>query len=113
MGRRKKSSNENVTKIDPRTLALRLHAVSQHAANDGTRVTTALKPILRPPAQTAPSDFKHAPNTSSFDDEYLEDDGEIDDPSRGYYVAWVCGIPSHSLRTNSSKLGQPFPPNER
>lgn len=91
MGRRKgKNKSENITKIDPSTLNPKPFAVSQHAANDGTRVTTVVKPIHQPPTSQADLANTFSADVQDSEGEHLEDDGGNDDLSRGYYVTRVC-----------------------
>jgi len=86
MGKRKKVT---LTKIDPSTLKPKPHAVSQHAAEGGVRVTTTVKPARQPP------DF--AIDVSSFNEEHTEGNDTDEDISRGYYVARVRIFPFFSV----------------
>ena len=73
-------------KIDPRTLRPKLHAISQHAAEDGVRVTTAINLV---PAAPDPLEnlLTFAADTSNFSEGHSEDNETEEDISRGYYVA--------------------------
>ena len=94
MGKGKaKKRNDNVTKIDPSTFEQKPFAVSHHAARDGTRVTSVVKPIRKPSTFQEGPPVAFSAATSEFEGDYLEDDCSGDDASRGYYVARVC-IPS-------------------
>ena len=85
MGKRKTKVN-TLTKIDPSLL--RPQTISQHATEDGTRVTTSVKPsqppVVQDPLQN-PAIFDAG--VLNYDSEHLEDGG--DDVSRGYYVSKV------------------------
>ena len=87
MGKRKAKST--LTKIDPSILKPKLCAISQHAAENGGRFTTTVRPTHRPPEDLP----NFAANTSSLNEEYVEGDETDDDVSRGYYVARVCNLP--------------------
>lgn len=87
MGKRKAKST--LTKIDPSILKPKLCAISQHAAENGGRFTTTVRPAHRPPEDLP----NFAANTSSFNEEYAEGNETDDDVSRGYYVARVCNLP--------------------
>lgn len=116
MGKRK-AKVKVLTKIDPSILKPKPQAISQHAADNGTRVTTAVKPTLRPPVLDPlldPATFDA--DVSDFDNECLEDDGDNDDISRGYYVSRVRAFPPLStfhtqrlitVRTTRSYYGRP------
>lgn len=83
----KRKAKKTLTKIDPSTLKQRPQATSQHAADNGTRVTTTVNPILQPPVIPGLDTFTFDADASNFDEEFLEDGGGA---SRGYYVARVC-----------------------
>jgi len=87
MGKRKVKST--LTKIDPSLLKPKPYAISQHAAENGERVTTNIRPAHQPPEDLP----NFAADTSSFNEEYAEGDETDDDISRGYYVARVCSFP--------------------
>lgn len=77
MGKRKKG-NQVLTKIDPSALKPKPLAISQHAAQDGTRVTTTVKPVRQ--ALPAPVDpFVFNANPADFEEELSEDDGSEED----------------------------------
>ena len=86
-----KRKKTTLTKIDPSSLKAKPQAVSQHATDDGIRVTTAVNPIPDPPP-FAPADLDDfTADLERLVDEYLEDD-TLDDVSRGYYVARVRDV---------------------
>ena len=100
MGKRK-GKTKTLTKIDPSILKPKLQAISQHAADNGTHVTTTVNPNLQPPVDPYhlldPATFDA--DASGFDGECLEDGGDNDDVSRGYYVSRVCAftlLPPHT-----------------
>ena len=87
MGKRKTRS-KTLTKIDPSILESKPAAVSQHAAQNGARVTATVNPIFQPPLSPVnPLVFDLDPG--NFNEEHLEDDVGDKDASRGYYVARV------------------------
>lgn len=87
MGKRK-ARNRTLTKIDLSTLKFRPAAVSQHATQSGTRVTTSITPVRQPPAPPIDSiDFDLDP--TNFDGEHSEDNLAEEDVSRAYYVTRV------------------------
>ena len=79
--------NDTLTKIDPGVLKVRRPAISQHAAGDGTRVTTnfdlSSHPLLLADPVILDADI------NGFADEDFRDAGADEDDSRGYYVARV------------------------
>ena len=100
MGKCKTKVN-TLTKIDPSLL--RQHAISQHATDDGIRVTTALKPSRPPVVQDPLQDpVIFDAGMLNHDDENLED-GD-DDISRGYYVSRVCDFLASCLTNGHSLL---------
>ena len=85
MGKRK--AKTTLTKIDLSVLEPKQTAFSYHAAHDGTRVTTTLKPVFPPLEDDA---FLFNADLADFNEECFEDDGdETVDTPRGYYVARV------------------------
>ena len=85
-------ARKTLTKIDPATLLRKKpKTISQHAANNGVLVTTAVNPVRQPPAALDPllDPLIFGPDASNFTDEHSEDDG-CDDGSKGYHVARVC-----------------------
>ena len=94
MGKRK-AKNKTLTKIDLSTLRLKPAAVSQHAAHDGTRITTAVNPVRAPrvtPSHSLAFDFGPGGLDGDFEEEEEEEEEEGEegeDVSKGYYVARV------------------------
>jgi hypothetical protein len=95
MSKRKK---QTLTKIDP-SLLLKQRAISQYAAEDGTRITATIKPAHQRPAAPVDDLPGFAANVSHFNGEHTEDAETDDDISRGYYVARVCIFSSPSFYT--------------
>ena len=94
MGKRK-ARNTTLTKIDPRILTPKPVAVSQHAAHDGTRVTTTVNPVCAPPVSSIePLAFGSGPGDvdEDLEEDSGEDDDDDDDISKGYYAAQVIYI---------------------
>ena len=86
---RNKTLTTTLTKIDPSILKLGPTAVSQHAAEDGTRVTTTVNPVVQFPSPADPIVF-------GFDPEGIDEDPVVcnggGDGTGGYYVSRVCNI---------------------
>ena len=87
-----KRKKTTLTKINPSSLKVKPQGVSQHADDDGIRVTTAVNPIPDPPPFTPadPDDF--TADLERLVEEYLGDDIVGDDISRGYYIARVRSL---------------------
>jgi hypothetical protein len=86
MGKRK-VKNRTLTKIDPSILESKPVAISQHAATNGARITTAINPVCPPPLP--PVNFLAFDLDSPFNEEHLEDDGGEEEDSGGHHVARV------------------------
>jgi len=92
MGKRKprnKTLATTLTKIDPSILKSKPAAVSQHAARNGTRVTTAINPLVHPPPPVDPIVFNFDPE--SIDESPIAYCGE-EDRTGGYYVSRVRNV---------------------
>jgi len=79
-----------LTKIDPSILKQKLPAISQHATDSGSRVTTTVEPVLPPIIQDPlldPTFF--GADVSDVGEGSFEDGGGDDGVSGGYYVARV------------------------
>jgi hypothetical protein len=87
MGKRKVKS-KLLTKIDPALLKQKPQAISQHAASDGTRVTTTIKPACQP--LVLPAIF--GADTLNFNKEHSEDGDDDDEVSQEYYITRVCAL---------------------
>lgn len=99
MGKRK-AKNQTLTKIDPSVLKPKPAAVSQHAACDGTCVTTAIKP---PQPPVTPEDlFDFNVNPADVGDEWFEDDDDEECAS----VVQVCAFLYAVASWDSPILGQ-------
>lgn len=85
---KRRSKKTTLTKIDPASLRPKLQAISQHASEDGTTVTTAVNPPRNPPPFDE-SDIFNA-NPLNFKGDSLGDDSNEDEVAREYYVARVC-----------------------
>ena len=92
MGKRKfknKTLATTLTKIDPSIFESKPVAVSQHAAQNGIRVTTTINPVVQPPPPFNPIIF-------NFDPESIDENpvayNEEEDGTGGYYVSRVCNI---------------------
>ena len=92
MGKRKSRNKTLVTtlmKIDPSTIKPKPTAVSQHATQNGMRVTAAINPVVQLPPPVDPIVF-------NFDPESPDEDPvahyEEEDCTGGYYVSRVCNI---------------------
>ena len=89
MGKRKKRF-DTLTKIDPSTLRPKpLAAVSQHAIDDKTRVTTSIRPVLPRPTPTPPEAPIFDADPLNFAEEYPSDGENAEDVSEGYLSAKV------------------------
>ena len=97
--KKRKSKSKTLTKIHPNTLKLKPACVSQYAACNGRLVTTAINPIPQPPAPQQPAPQPPALPVDSlgfdldlenFNGEHSEEDIDLEDVSRAYYVTRVC-----------------------
>lgn len=86
-GSRKRLST-TLTKLDPAILRPKPQAISQHAAGNGTRVTTTIKPVRGPPEKLEESGIFNA-DPSNFRDEHHEDGASEDEVIKEYYVSRV------------------------
>ena len=89
MGKRKRKF-DTLTKVDPNIFKPKpLAAVSQHAIDEKTRVTTPIRPVLPRPAPTPlePPIFDADP--LNFAEECPSDDENVEDVSKGYFSAKV------------------------
>ena len=101
MGKRKVKKNNNFTKIDPSTLKSKPQAVSQHAANDGKRVTTTINPPP-PPPPLDPNALDR--DLGNFSEENLGDESGDDEMAREYYASQVRSLHCLLLSTRGSSL---------
>ena len=85
---KRKAKDRLLTKIDPRVLKLKPQATSQHVAENGTRVTTTIKPGCQPPV--VPVVF--GADALDFEDDHLEDGSSDDDVANEYHVTRVCAL---------------------
>lgn len=96
MTRRKAGKKTTLTKIDPSILMPKPVAVSQHAAQNGARVTMTVNPTsqpLVPPLDSLDSlDFNLDPE--KFNEEPTGGTVSEEEFSRGYYVTRVCALAS-------------------
>lgn len=79
-------------KINPRILKPKLAATSQHAANDGTRITTAVNPI-RASRVTLFDPLAFGLDLGGLNvgvEEGEEEEEEEEEVSKVYYVDQVC-----------------------
>ena len=93
MGKRKlrnKTLAATLTKIDPSIFKPKLPAVSQHATQDGTRVTSTINPNVQPPPPVDPIIFNFDPE--SINEDPVAYDGEEDGTGGGYHVSRVCNL---------------------
>jgi len=89
MGKRKRKF-DTLTKIDPKILKPKpLAAVSQYAADDKTRITTSIRPILPHPAPTPLELPIFDADPVNFAEECPSDGENIEDISKGYFSAKV------------------------
>lgn len=96
---KRKAKGRLLMKIDPHVLKLKPQATSQHAAENGTRVTTTIKPGCQPPV--VPVVF--GADTLDFEDDHLEHGSSNDDVVNEYHVTQVCAL------TISMSRGSPSP----
>ena len=91
---RQKSKRKTLTKIHPSLLKPRPQAISQHAADKRTLITTTVNLTSRapPPLEPLPDVGISDADLQNLIDENLRDDGAEEDISRGYYVARVCNL---------------------
>ena len=83
-----KVKNTTLTKINPSVLRPKPAAVSQHAALDGTRVTTAVNPVHVPPIPPTDS-LAFDLDFGDLDKDLEEEEEEEADILKEYYVARV------------------------
>ena len=89
MSRRKAGKRTTLTKIDPSILIPKPVAVSQHAAQNGARVTMTVNPASQPLVPPLDSlDFNLDPE--NFNEELAGGTVSEEEFSRGYYVTRVC-----------------------
>jgi len=87
----KRKVKKTLTKIDPSILKPKPQAISQHAADDGIRVTTTVEPVYPPVAPDPLLDPAILEAIFDAETSDLTGDEDFDDGvSRGYYVARVC-----------------------
>lgn len=89
---RQQAKKSTLTKIDPSSLKKpKPKASSQHATQNGRRVTTSVKPAYQPPPALEPllDPAIFGEDVQDFDDEDFEDADADEGTSRGFYVARV------------------------
>ena len=81
-----------LTKIDPGTLKPKSLGISQHAAKNGVRVTTAVNPVWTPLAAPLSEPFGFRADPSNFAEEPLDNDEDGDDAEgvlKEFFANWV------------------------
>ena len=92
---KRRSKKNTLTKINPASLRPKIQATSQHAAENGTTVTTTVNPPRDLPLFEESDNFDA--NPSNFNDDHFRDDANEEEVAKEYYVSRVRSFAFSSM----------------
>ena len=92
---KRKVKSKLLTRIDPGILKPKPLGVSQHAAKNGARVTTAVNPVRSPFPTSLSEPFDFSADPTNFAEERSDDGGDdtdVEEVLKEFFASQVCSF---------------------